>query len=191
MRVVGIAGTDGSGKSSLAEAVMSSVGDRLVGVRAPFAEQLRHEIKELLDRDLRNNHRIPDGWMVDFSPADPWEKPTPSWMRSLLRGWGDYKRSINPDYWVESWRGLVQFLDARKTPRELLIIADDIRYVNELEAIHNLGGVVLYLDDAAVPDHQLLHELLDVREMADIGFTVDSRAGKWADPEAVVEALGL
>ena len=178
MRVVGIAGTDGSGKSSLAEAVMSSVGDRLVGVRAPFAEQLRHQLQDVL---------IKDG----YSTADVWQKPTPDWLRHLLRGWGDYKRSINPDYWVESWRGLIQFLDARKTPRELLIIADDIRYVNELEAIHNLGGVVLYLDDAAVPDHQLLHELLDVREMADIGFTVDSRAGKWADPEAVVEALGL
>lgn len=176
MRIVGIAGADGCGKSTLAGHLLTTEG--YYPVRVPFAEQLRHEVQALLEQDGEQT-------------VDAWQKPTPAWLRQLLRGWGDYKRSLQPDYWVLAWRGLIQFWGTRHTPHELLIIADDLRYVNEAEAVHNLGGTVIYLDDVAVPDHQLLHELLDVREMADIGFTVDSRAGKWVDAGMVTETLGL
>lgn len=178
MRVIGISGPDGCGKSTLAEAIMSNASDRFRPVRIAFAEVLRDEVQLLLERDGDKD-------------ANAWQKPTPDWLRNLLRGWGDYKRSQSPDYWVKSWQTLLQIHIRRRMTEEFLVIADDIRYTNEAEAVHNLGGTVLYLDDAAVPDHQLLHELLDVREMADIGFTVDSRAGNWAEPQAVMEALGL
>lgn len=174
MRVIGISGSDGCGKSTLAEAIIHRAGDRFHPVRVPFAEQLRHEVRNLLADDV-----------------DVWQKPTPPWLRSLLVGWGGYKRSINPDYWVEAWQGLLQFWGTRQTESELLVVVDDVRYRNELSAVQHLGGTVLYLDDAGQPDHTLGHELVEVRSMADLGFTINSKAKMWADADQVLEALEL
>lgn len=180
MRIVGIAASaDGCGKSTLAHHLASRT--LLEPAVVPFAQALRGELYTALVRDAIAHHprytHIPEALL---------EKPTPEWARALLRAWGDYKRHLEPDYWVKRWNQRLDELE----PQVELVLVDDVRYRNEAEAIQSRGGTLVFLDDVGTPDSQMLHELVDVRGMADLGFTVN-RAGEWADPEAVMEALGL
>ena len=179
MRVVGIASScDGCGKTMLARHI--AVRTTLKTAVLPFAGALKRELWAVLETDAISNGLSSS----HISPALT-EKPTPIWARLLMRDWGDYKRKLDPDYWVKQWEQQIQ-----ETPDIELVIADDVRYRNEADAIHLHGGTVIFLDDVGTRDNQMLHELVDVRSMADIGFTVN-HAGEWADPDVVVEALGL
>lgn len=185
MRVIGISGPDGCGKSTLAEAIQThAVAKGYPTYIAPFATQLRQELMDVMQAECDRNHPH------DTVP-NPWEKPTPDFMRNLLRGWGDWKRTMDPDYWVESWVNRLAVLEEQNDNPRLVVVADDVRYENEAMAVTFSGGTVLYLDDASQPDHTLGHELVEVRSMADVGFTINSRAKMWADVDAVLEALDL
>lgn len=180
VRIVGLsASADGCGKTTLARHIVSRT--LLEPAIVPMARALRQELHTILAQDavfreLPTAHIVP-GLM---------DKPTPTWARELLRSWGDYKRMLDPDYWVKRWEDRIQELEGTVE----LVLVDDIRYRNEADAIHAHGGSLVFLDDVGTPDNALRHELVDVRAMADIGFTVN-RTGEWADPNAVMEALGL
>lgn len=186
MKVLGIAGTDGSGKSTLRNALVRPLSEQGFSVMfVPFAGQLRLELTSAMEWDWRNRN-------LKTPIPNAWEKPTPRYMRDLLRGWGEMKRQYDPDYWVVSWRTRVEDLRRHDGYQgEVFVIADDVRYVNEVTAVQGLGGQLLYLDDVSVPDNELLHELVDVRTLADIGFSINSKRMVWADPQAVLVSLGL
>jgi hypothetical protein len=147
----------------------------------PFARALKGELYTALVRDA-----IAHQLDTSHIPQALLEKPTPEWARALLRAWGDYKRHLEPDYWVKRWNQRVDELE----PQVELVLVDDVRYRNEAEAIQSRGGTLVFLDDLSVPDHQMRHELVDVRQMADVGFVVN-REGRWANPVEVMEVLGL
>lgn len=170
--IIGLAGADGAGKSTLASALLTALEDRYVSIhRINFADPLRREVADLIQGEY---HQM-------------FVKPTPDWMRNLLRGWGDYKRHLEEGYWVRQWMERLGPI-----PAQSLVLVDDVRYLNEARAIQSFDdGVVLFLDDAGRPDSDLLHELVEVRATADMGFTINSRAKLWADPELVLGALDL
>lgn len=185
IKLIAISGPDGAGKTHLANSIRRIASDQFDHtIVLEFAEALRRELALVLrsETDAEQGH----------NPRTLWEKPTPPWARQLMRGWGDWRRSQASDYWVNLWRDEFQACIESLSEHgdSLLVLNSDLRYFNELTMVHSLGGQCVYLDDASVPEHQLGHQLLDVRAAADVGFTTNSKAKMWADPEAVLEAIG-
>ena len=89
-----------------------------------------------LIRDWKNAGLMPE-WVR-------YEDPKP---RSLLQWWGtDYRRAKTPDYWVDKLR---KTLDAHDP--EIALITD-VRFPNEVEAIHAWGGYVVKCTRLGQPD---------------------------------------
>lgn len=79
---------------------------------------------------------IPD-WVVA-------EKGKP---RTLLQWWGtDYRRAQDPNYWVK------QFKERLKKDNPDVALVTDVRFENEAEAIHDLGGYLVKVTRTTEPD---------------------------------------
>jgi len=64
-------------------------------------------------------------------------------VRRLLQWWGtEYRRSEDPDYWTRAWQRKVSGFQL-----DLIhILVDDVRFMNELDVIRNLGGYFVKID---------------------------------------------
>ncbi len=199
MKLIGIAGCDGSGKTTLAESLREIYGDKEKSVHINFADKLKDEVAALLT--------FADTWKTEYISTDEGievysdlvrEKPTPEWLRLLLRGWGNYRRSGDPKYWVNRWIDAVvdhKYQCDFELKQECFVVCSDVRYVNEAKAIHELGGTLLYLDDVCKPLGELtageLHELDKVAAICDYGFLINTKARGWVKADYVAKLLGL
>lgn len=125
--VIGLVGLAKSGKSEVAKLLMAR-GYR----RAPFARPLKDMLRSLglsedqVDGDLKE---IPVDELFGLTPRHL--------MRTIGTEWG---RSQHTDFWVAVWRM------RNLTGSHEMIVADDVRFPNEVAAIHALGGEVWHID---------------------------------------------
>ncbi len=120
MQIIGLAGRAGSGKSEAAKIIASCYPDGACRV-LPFAAPL----KELC------------------STGFGWDGAKDARGRRLLQVVGtDAGRAYNPNIWVEKWT----YAALHSSYRTKCIIADDVRFENECEAVRSLGGVVWRID---------------------------------------------
>lgn len=127
-----------------------------------YADALRAEAKKAIAGAGGLAELVKRGWFVGDSPRvrTSFKQDLPAWViaedgkpRTLLQWWGtDYRRAQDTDYWV---RQLTERL-AREQPDVALIT--DVRFENEIDAIHNAGGYVVKVTrttapDIAVPSH--------------------------------------
>jgi hypothetical protein len=85
-------------------------------------------------------------------PAKP--TPLPDWVkadagkpRTLLQWWGtDYRRAQDPNYWVK------QFEERLKKDNPDIALLTDVRFPNEVDAIHAAGGYVVKVTRTTAPD---------------------------------------
>lgn len=114
---IALLGEPGSGKSSVAAAL---------GYTLSFASALRME----LARVLADNTGRP--------PMDIYEEMeyvvTKDNYRTLLQGWGTWRRSGDNDYWVRQVERRLTLLDDRD-----IIAVDDCRYPNEYDMLKEQG----------------------------------------------------
>jgi len=132
---IGIAGPMGSGKSTAARMIAEILHDYKLVMNIPFAYRLKKQAEAL-------------GW--DGNKMN--EKG-----RKLLQMLGTQvgRECIDEDIWVCNW--VEEGIEATKhiiTPDCesnhggcLVIIADDVRFPNEAEAIKSRGGKILFLTD--------------------------------------------
>jgi adenylate kinase family enzyme len=124
--IVGICGLAGSGKSTAAGVLERSFDFNRLAFADPLKsmlgavgltrEQLYGSQKEVVMDDLGVTPRL--------------------MMQTLGTDWG--REQINPDIWVKLWtRKARALVDAGAS-----IVADDVRFPNEIEAIRALGGVI-------------------------------------------------
>ena len=122
-----------------------------------FADALYREVNLWLSTYGKN-------WQLDtlkFRPAleqpdgsaviiPEWVQPTPNAEVSkrapyekhakLLQWWGtEYRRSQDPMYWVKQW-------NAGINPKANIVLATDMRFLNEAEAVRVLGGFTVQVN---------------------------------------------
>lgn len=114
MKIVGLNGPIGSGKSHLADDVPGAL-------RIAVADPLREELVEAgFPRD------------VIYTRSEK-----PDWLRRLLQGYGMGKRALNPDYWCDKLYNELQQMYRRGAH---IVIVDDVRFPNEADTIMEVAG---------------------------------------------------
>lgn len=118
-----------------------------------YADALRAEAKRAIVSAGGLEALIKRGFVFDGAlglthvrlPA--WVKVESGKPRTFLQWWGtDYRRAQDPDYWVKR---LQETLD-RDNPEVALIT--DVRFTNEADTIHKMGGYVVKVERTTKPD---------------------------------------
>lgn len=128
--IIGLTGLAGSGKTTASRALTEGYDFNRLAFADPLKdmlkavgftqEQLYGDQKEVLDHDL------------GITPRHA--------MQTLGTDWG--RDLIAPDIWVKLWKRKAQSLiDVGAS-----VVADDVRFKNEAQAIRDLGGVILLIN---------------------------------------------
>lgn len=170
--VLGVTGFKGSGKSEIRKYLVRSYGFTVI----PMAEPLKSMLKAVgLNDDQLHGH-------LKEVPAEQLSGVTPRLaMQTLGTEWG--RMMIHTDLWVNIWR-------ARAINCKTPVVADDVRFGNELQAVKSLGGKVLRVtrEGQGASDHPSELEMADL----DVDYTIPNNSKSLLDlHKAVDRALQL
>lgn len=135
MKIIGIAGKAGSGKSAASRYLMTAHDYH----RLAFAQPLKKMLKAVglkFDHLYGKDKEVTCDILCGRTPRHA--------MQTLGTEWG--RNCIHPDLWVNLWKREVE--QARMYGGQP-IVADDVRFQNEVDMIRQLGGVVIWLDRPA------------------------------------------
>ncbi len=175
--IIGFAGKAASGKTTAAKQLAALLGCEVMIV--PMAMVLRDEV-ETFFRQIGAEEYVPlvygcqedkvRKFYVDEAQAldccEKWShyiekqndiQDRPGWtavtVRRILQWWGtEYRRAQDPDYWTKAWEQKVAGYDIGRT----YLLVDDVRFINELNAVNGLGGRIVKIERpgfAAGGDH--------------------------------------
>lgn len=126
--VIGFTGLMGSGKSEAANYLATRYRFERVNFKDGLVKELKERMPDLLDY-MSHAFDVPVDELFTL-------KPPP--MRALMQNYGtDVRRKENDRYWVDRW------LDTLATTNALSFVADDVRFMNEADAITSAGGVIV------------------------------------------------
>lgn len=131
--IIGLTGLAGSGKSVVAAHLVESHGFRVLKFAGPLKAMMRALLAEAgIHPDIAES--MIEGDRKE-QPCEALSGHTPRHaMQTLGTEWG--RTCIDPGFWVDVWKSAASNMGGR-------IIADDCRFLNEVCAIRDLGGVVV------------------------------------------------
>ena len=177
MKIIGISGKKQSGKSFLAQNLVGLLRDD------NFSNYEVIRMADALKRTVIDcfvppsmNIAYPD--QLDSDKLKAKILPCGYTTRHLLQQIGtEMFRGLWPDVWVNAWRRQVTIAEEHEMD---FVICPDVRFPNELKAIHDMGGVVIRLTRAPFADvdqHEsetALDEIeyVSLHDVADGGYVV-------------------
>jgi len=165
--IIGFAGKAATGKTTAARH-LASVIDEPVTI-LPMAKVLRDEVEAFLrsvgadesvplvygsqedkvrifyvDEKMAHDHCAAWGSFVDeHSDIQDRSGRSAVTVRRILQWWGtEYRRAGDPDYWTKAWGRKIEQLDLRT----MLVLVDDVRFMNELNVIREHGGLIIKIE---------------------------------------------
>jgi hypothetical protein len=150
---IGIAGYKGCGKSLVADYLCQARKFEILKFADPLKDMLR--AIGLSDSHIEGDKKeVPLSLLCGKTARHAMQTLGTDWGRGML---GD---SLWVNLWTDRARVMHQFDDK--------VVADDVRFENEIDAIHQLGGIVIYVrrggcgsDGHASEDAGALEELCD------------------------------
>lgn len=126
MKIIGLAGKAGSGKDFVYLTIDRALHAHQAVRRMAFADRVKVEIEEVTNQG-RN--------MIPL-----WTKPYSYEVRELLKWWGtDFRRAEDIDHWVT--KSIPTFERLKQEGADVVCVTD-VRFQNEVNFIHRMGGVV-------------------------------------------------
>ena len=196
MRLIGISGKAGTGKSTLARS-LKEMG--FASSWVDFGDKLKEECAEMFN--------FPLGWPYSEEGKERiilhQDLPMGSMrVRKILQWWGDYRRAQQPSYFVDKVRSWMEV----NMPQSLIVA--DVRRKNEAQFILDEGGWLIRLEphpgwkpgpyanhisETDLDDWQQWHMVIspefgDVPQMADLISKVIPRWEQLADEMQVSNA---
>lgn len=154
--LIGIGHRARHGKDTVAAIIKQHRGNQYNIIVSPFAAALKREVNKcaensggminLFSEGLRiggylqeNGNILPLPEWVQYDPNAPMDDPLCPYgkQRHLLQWWGgEYRRSVNPNYWV------TRNAEAISKSGAEIVLVPDLRYPNEFEFIRKYGAAV-------------------------------------------------
>jgi hypothetical protein len=160
--VIGFIGRIGSGKDRCCDILAAKFGYKKLGFSDPLYEQLaalnpiiKHPYPDL-DKGQRYNE------LVEFYGID-WLKRNSPEVRAYLQKLGEEcgRQAHGRDCWIKH-------MDRRIGPLDFVTIRD-VRYVNEIDYIRSMSGIIIWVESDFAPERDTSHasEHLDYSRHAD------------------------
>ena len=147
-KIIGLAGKSGSGKDVVADYIGERYGYRKIAV----ADAIRDEVADYLYETLPDD--MPEHIKAQ-AVSGVYDKPTTQFFRVMLQWWGtEYRRSTDPDYWVNILKEKISKMD--------FVVVSDVRLPIEVDAIHEAGGEVWFVERPGVAPVGLPGHLTEV-----------------------------
>lgn len=142
-RIIGLySNAPSAGKSTVADMLADEYRFKVVSFAAPLKETVGAFLREM----GINPFRVID---MLYEPAYK-EKIVPELgvtprhlMQTLGTEWG--RQCIHPNVWTDAWVRRVADM-----PEDALVVADDVRFPNEIDAVRSVGGVIWRIDRPGV-----------------------------------------
>jgi hypothetical protein len=160
MRLIAFTGFKQSGKTTASRHLQDKYGYQLHN----FKDGLIKELKEKFPDLLREMLGMEKSLFLGCENIDDLFTLKPPLMRALLMNYGtEVRRAEDEDYWVLQWKlGLVEHMMADRRA----IVVDDVRFVNESEAIKAWGGTIIRIvrtDITSGGEHVSETEMLEIQ----------------------------
>ena len=151
--IIGVCGFIGSGKDTIADYLVNFHEFR----RESFADSLKDSVAAVFGWNrtmLEGRTKESREWREQIDPwwAERLAMPTltPRW---VLQYWGTEvcRKTFHDDIWIAS-------LENKLRKSKDNIVVSDVRFPNEIKAIKNLGGMIVWVQRGALPewyDHAL------------------------------------
>lgn len=124
-KLIGLCGAVGAGKSTVAGVLERVYYYERYSFATPLKEMLR-TLGLSYEQLYGEEKETPSPLLLGKTPREA--------MQSLGTGWG--REFMGQDFWVNIARDRLYLL------RHLLVVIDDVRFPNEVQTIHKMGGVV-------------------------------------------------
>lgn len=141
MKLIGFAGQGRVGKTTVANDLCKWIireTTHLTPLLMPFAGPLKKEVA------LAYGYTSPEEFKTDL----------PVTYREECQRIGNGRRQEDSNYWVNKWKEAVNF----KVPEEIqtqehdyVVVVDDVRYQNEVDIVHSMGGTVHFITSGKRP----------------------------------------
>lgn len=138
MRIIGLAGRAGAGKNTAAAMLPPGF------IEIALADPIKLAIAA----------SVPEVEYVDFEDREKKEEVIPRYgvsrrhlARTLGTEWG--RHLVHPDLWLLIAESSIE-ANVREYPHALGVVITDVRFPNEADWIHGLGGVVVRVNRSAV-----------------------------------------
>lgn len=153
-RLVGLAGYARSGKDT----VGGILGYEKVGFADPLRDLALHLNPVIEVNDTGRSVRYKD--MVEMKGYE-WTKESTNARDFLIRLGAGVRTHIHPDIWVDTAMARIK----RHVFNGVDVAVTDVRYLNEAEAIREIGGEIWYIDrlgvvPAGVEEERTIREIL-------------------------------
>lgn len=139
--LIGLTGRAGCGKNTAANLLIDTAG--VDALALAFADPMRYMLQELLfAAGYHNPSTLLDERRLKETALEPFGCSPRRLMQTLGTEWG--RQMIKPTLWVDLMR---QRLERERTAFELIVITD-VRFDDEAQLIHTLGGEVWQIERA-------------------------------------------
>lgn len=176
--IVGLSGKIGAGKSEVARYLRNRIE---LSEEVAFAAELKEMAMRLFGAS-RGQVELGKDELLET-------RPNRYTVRHVLQVLGGGIRAIDTEAWVRAWRARVEQVYATYGSHAVVLVPD-VRYRNEVQAIVDMGGVVVRLmRAAAVPEQVGNHESEVALDEFPFLLTVDNREMTVDEANVVVLAM--
>lgn len=131
MRIIGLMGAAGSGKSTAATYLLTRYGATIYSLAGP--------LKELVKRAFELSHEQVWGTQAEKEAVDPRYNVSPRWLLQRI-GTEGCRAVLGKDVWTDALIGKIE------DDQPVVAVIEDVRFVNEAERILDAGGEVWRLE---------------------------------------------
>lgn len=162
VKILGVSGYARSGKDTFAKYARELLLEKDIAlVRFAFADKLKANINQFLVQKLG----------ISANTRNDFEKKI---IRPLLVGYGESARLLDKDYWINELReSMTAVIGEKLDGKQIVPVITDVRYLNELSFIKELGGKVITVrqPDLSAANNEELVNQKQVDEQSDFILT--------------------
>jgi len=167
-KIIGLTGYKQSGKSVASKYLQEKYGYKPHNFKDSLIKELKENFPDLLEEIRGDTY----GTVRPGFDVNTLFQEKPPLIRKLMQNYAtEVRRKENPDYWRNKWIERVSYVAPDN------VVVDDVRFLNEAEAVKNLGGILIKIIRTA-QEKTDTHSSETEHELIKPNFIIEAGEGK-------------